>query len=114
MAETRLAWGAWPGRAGTRGVHAWPATTVVDLPIIAAVSNWGAWGLLAALARILGLDLLPGEQEFSEELRELVALHCVDGFAAVPQPTVDGFGLDENLEVLRCLRELAQFPGDNP
>lgn len=75
-------------------------------PVIATTSNWGAWGVVAALGAMAGLDLLPAEAECAWELEELWGLGILDPLTPDGRG-VDGFSLDENLEVLSRLRTLA-------
>jgi len=77
-----------------------PCVVAVDHPVIASVSNWGAWGLIAAMSP----TLLPTDAAFTQDLEALVCLGCVDGISRRSEPTVDGFTLEENLDVLRRLR----------
>jgi len=85
-----------------------PTVTRVSSLVIAGVSNWGAYGLLAGLSRETGRDLLPGSEEQEGLVRGMVAAGAVDGVTGRREPTVDSFSLEENLVVLEALR-LAAF-----
>jgi hypothetical protein len=90
-----------------------PTVTRVDQLIIASVSNWGAYGLVAALSLQAGRDLLPSDEEATAAIRTIVDLGAVDGFSSLPDYgdsgyRVDGFTLEENLAVLSRLREMVQ------
>ena len=82
------------------GVTDWPCVTAVDAPFIASVSNWGAWGLLAALSP----DVIPTESEAFTDLESLVRLGCIDGITRKSEMTVDGWTVEENLRVLQELQ----------
>jgi hypothetical protein len=77
-----------------------PCIVQVRRLVIAAVANWGAYGLVAALSRLTGRELLPSVHEHGALLQRLVALGAVDGITAARDGSVDGFSLAENLEVL--------------
>ncbi len=88
------------------GVTDWPCVVRSTYPVLAAVSNWGAWGLLAAWSRAVGADLLPSEEEATRVIEEMVRLHCIDGVSRQERACVDGWTWEENLAVLRDLRSL--------
>lgn len=83
-----------------------PCTTNVDHLIMASVSNWGGYGLVAALSQETGRDLLPSGEEERYLINRLVELGAVDGVLGKGQPTVDTFTLDENATVLEQLRRI--------
>ena len=98
------------GMGGLRGVieselSLSPCVTEVDFPVIATVSNWGAYGLCAALQRITGERLLPCPEEIRFYLASLAAMGSVDGVTRQHTPTVDGFpeGTEETI-----IRELSE------
>lgn len=95
----------------SENVTEWPCVTSVDCPVIAAVSNWGGWGLVAALSLASGRNLLPGEKETEDDLENLVGLGCVDGISGRSEPTVDGWPLEANLAVLRRLHGIVECGG---
>lgn len=81
-----------------------------DHTIIAGNSNWGAWGLAAALALTRGLPsafaqtTLAGQHEILEAMVQNGP--AVDGVTGCAEPTVDGLSLEEYgapLEVLRSI-----------
>ena len=79
------------------------ATVSVDHLVVAGVSNWGAYGIVAHLGRLVGQRLLhsPGEE------REMVAA-CVeagahDGVTRRREPTVDALPLDVHASVVALL-----------
>ena len=82
-----------------------PCVTRTDELMLASVSNWGGYGLAAALSEISGRDLLPSVEEERALMRRTVDLGAVDGMSGVQEYKVDGFTLDENSETVRALRE---------
>jgi hypothetical protein len=83
-----------------------PAVTRVDRLVIASVSNWGGYGLVAALSRLVGRNLLPSVEEDQRLIRFMVDQGAVDGATGQRQYCVDNFTLEENAAVLRRLHEL--------
>jgi hypothetical protein len=77
-----------------------PCATTTTRLVISSVSNWGAWGVIAALSRLRGENLLPGLREARELTSRTVALGAVDGTTGRNTESVDGFSLDENDRVL--------------
>ena len=86
--------------------------TTCDHLIVAGVSNWGAYGLMAALAVVRPewrrkiAKFLTAERDRSVT-RAVVAAGGVDGVTARREPTVDGFGPDVHGEVIDGLRRIA-------
>jgi hypothetical protein len=78
-----------------------PCTTRTTHLAIASVSNWGAWGIIAAMSRLRGENLLPPVREAHDLLVETVKLGAVDGTTGRRTETVDGFPIEENDRVLR-------------
>lgn len=79
------------------GLPIQPCVTRVTFPVIATVSNWGAYGILAYLSRKQRRDLLSGFEE-RKLLEQLMAFGVVDGVSKRPDMSVDGFSpnvLDE-------------------
>ncbi len=73
-------------------------------PVIAATSNWGAFGILAELGRHLGRPLLPTVEDARRDLETLWELGVLDPLSPDGR-AVDGFGLDDQEELLARLRE---------
>jgi hypothetical protein len=84
-----------------------PAVTKVDRLVLASVSNWGGYGLVADLSRLVGRDLLPTVAQEAELVRYLVDGGAVDGTTGRREYRVDGFTLEEHGAVLGRLRGLA-------
>jgi len=76
-------------------------TTATDFALIAGTSNWGAYALAIAVARLRGLPLesrwlLPaGQQELVERL--VAEGGAVDGRTRLSEATVDGLSLEDYL-----------------
>ena len=83
-----------------------PAITQVDRLVIASVSNWGGYGLVAALSRLVGQNLLPSVEEDTRLITQMVDEGAVDGGSGLNRYYVDNFTLAENGEVLGLLHEL--------
>lgn len=86
------------------------SVTKVDSVIVSGVSNWGAYGLIAALAKLLDRwDLVPSPGEEKALLRVIVECGGVDGVTLKQAETVDGIAeyvLSKKLkEIANCLEE---------
>ena len=88
-----------------------PCVTRTTQLIIASVSNWGGYGLLAALSKRLGRNLVPRPEEERRLIERAVAIGAVDGCANERVCTVDGFPLEENAEVLSRLHKILAAQG---
>jgi len=77
-----------------------PCVTATTRLVISSVSNWGAWGVLAAMSKLRNENLLPSVAEARELLLQTVALGAVDGTTGKRSETVDGFPLKDNDRVL--------------
>jgi hypothetical protein len=87
------------------------ATTRCDELLVADVSNWGAYGLIALLALWSGRDLLAAVSP-PEILDYLCARGSVDGVTRKSTPTEDGLDAAEGIGVIRELRRLTGFAAD--
>lgn len=85
-----------------------PSQTKTTHLIIASVSNWGGYGLAAALSILAKKDLLPTSEEESARILGMVERGAVDGNILEPIPSVDGFMLKDNLGVLERLRKVVE------
>ena len=86
----------------------YPAVNQVDRLVIASVSNWGGYGLVAALSRIAGKNLLPSVESETAMLHGMVAAGVVDGTTGDAVPTVDNFTAEENGALLARLHRLVE------
>lgn len=87
--------------------------TGCDHLVVAGVSNWGAYGLMAALA-LVRPDWSPVIDRFLTAKRDLVLTKAivakagaVDGVTARNEATVDGFGPDVHGKLIEELRRIA-------
>lgn len=83
-----------------------PCITNTDELILASVSNWGAYGLVAALSNETGENLLPSVIIDRKLIESLVHNGLVDGTTGQGTYKVDGFTLEENSQVLIALTRL--------
>ena len=83
-----------------------PAISQVDRLVIASVSNWGGYGLAAALSQLSGTNLLPNAIEEARMVQGMVDAGAVDGTTGDAVPTVDNFSMDENGAILARLHDL--------
>lgn len=85
-----------------------PAVTPTKQLVISSVSNWGAYGLVAALSQLCQCDLLPSVAWEQELLKELVARGAVDGFTGESKCAVDAFDGERNAWALAQLKKFLQ------
>ena len=74
--------------------------------VVAGVSNWGAYGVVAELARLAGRPLLHTAEEEEAMVRACVDAGAVDGLTRRAEPTVDGLPLPAHIGMLELLRTL--------
>jgi len=84
-----------------------PAIAEVDRLVIASVSNWGGYGLVAAISRLTGRNLLPSAEAEDQMVQGMVAAGAVDGTTGDAVPTVDNFSMEENGALLARLHRIA-------
>ena len=89
----------------------YPAVNQVDRLIIASVSNWGGYGLVAALSRISGKNLLPSVESETAMLHGMIEVGVVDGTTGYAVPTVDNFSAEENGALLDRLHRVVERSG---
>ena len=83
-----------------------PAVTKVDKLVITSVSNWGGYGLVAAISKLAGQNLLPSVEHETRLIHRMVEIGVVDGTTGNAVPTVDNFSTEENGQVLEELHRL--------
>ena len=83
-----------------------PAVVGCDRLIISSTSNWGGYGLVAALSLEVGRNLLPDVDTDADCIRFLVDSGAVSGVSGEHDYLVDEFTLEENAAVLTELHEL--------
>jgi hypothetical protein len=74
--------------------------------VVAGVSNWGAYGIVAELARLAGRPLLHTGEEEQAMVHACVDAGAVDGLTLRREPTVDGLPLPAHVGMLELLRVL--------
>ena len=89
----------------------YPAVNQVDRLVIASVSNWGGYGLVAALSRISGKNLLPSVEAETAMLHGMIEAGVVDGTTGNAVPTVDNFSAEENGALLDRLHRAVESAG---
>ena len=85
-----------------------PANTKTTKLIISSVSNWGGYGLIAAISILKGKNLLPSVESDIHNIKKIVAMGAVDGFSGDNVEKVDGFTLEENVSFLENLHDFVQ------
>jgi hypothetical protein len=88
-----------------------PCITQTSKLMLASVSNWGGYGLAAALSELSGRNLLPSVEEEQALLKQTVDLGAVDGMSAQQEYKVDGFTLEENSETVQALHDYLSSKG---
>ncbi|MEM8561636.1 MAG: glutamate cyclase domain-containing protein [Pseudomonadota bacterium] len=84
------------------------SVTTCDELVVADVSNWGAYGLIAFLAKWSERDLLADIEPLAI-LQLLSACGSVDGVTRQNTLTEDGLAADEGVKVIGRLRQLVGF-----
>ncbi len=82
-----------------------PSITTCDELVIASVSNWGVYGVVAALSSLMGEDLFRYIEPESIA-NFLVANGCVDGVTKRIEASEDGFPIEVSRGILEQLRSL--------
>jgi hypothetical protein len=85
-----------------------PSATTCDELLIADVSNWGAHGLIALLAKWSDIDLLAAIN-ISEILRYISKRGSVDGVTRQNTLTEDSLPVSEGEKIILTLRQLTGF-----
>ena len=88
-----------------------PCVTRNTKLIISSVSNWGGYGLVTALSRRRGRNLLPSVEAEQDLVRRTVDAGAVDGMSTKQEYKVDGFTLEENSETVKRLHEFLAEQG---
>jgi len=84
------------------------AVVRTDHLVVSGVSNWGAYGIAAALGRLAGLALLHTPESERRVIEACVAAGAVDGLSGRREPTVDALGMDVHQAFVRLLRVAAE------
>ena len=75
----------------------------VDHLVVAGVSNWGAYGIVAQLGRLTGQPLLHTPAEERRLIVACVSAGAVDGITRRPEPTVDTLSADTHAALVALL-----------
>jgi hypothetical protein len=78
--------------------------------VIAGTSNWGAYGVVAALSRLAGRPLLHGADDERRLIEACVDAGAVDGISRRRELTVDGMPLDVHTGFVALLARVAPGP----
>jgi hypothetical protein len=70
------------------------SVVTVDHLVVAGVSNWGAYGVVAQLGRLTGQRLLHTPAEERKLIEACVKAGAVDGLTRRAEPTVDALDAD--------------------
>ena len=79
------------------------ATVTVDHLVVAGVSNWGAYGIVAHLGHLAGQALLHTPAQERELVAACVEAGASDGVTRRREPTVDGLPLDVHASIVALL-----------
>src|SRR5207245_3727889 len=72
--------------------------------VVAGVSNWGGYGVVAALGRLTGVDLLHTPEIERRLIAACVAAGGCDGITRRREPTVDGLSAEAHAGIVDLLR----------
>ncbi len=78
-----------------------------DWVVVSGVSTWGTYGLIGALSRDAGRDLLPSAADVRARLDVVLEAGAVDGVTGRRAPMIDGLAVEETLEMLEAVRALS-------
>ncbi|ASJ08850.1 hypothetical protein A3L11_06275 [Thermococcus siculi] len=81
------------------------STVETDELILSAVSNWGAYGLVAEVSIEFGKNLLAGWDE-GNVVRAMSGAGLIDGVSKTLAPTVDGISLEVHEGMVELLKSL--------
>jgi hypothetical protein len=79
------------------------SVVAVDHLVVAGVSNWGAYGIVAQLARLTGRSLLHTPAEERRLIDACVKAGAVDGLTRRAEPTVDALDAETHAAVVALL-----------
>ncbi len=88
-----------------------PCVTTTTELIVASCSNWGGYGLIAAMSLKRGVNLLPSVEDAKQMVREIVAIGAVEGMSGENKEWVDGRDLKADSACIRDLHTLLEEQG---
>lgn len=83
--------------------------TPVDYLIVAGVSNWGAYGLMAALTHLVEKPLLHEAEEEERLLEVILQAGAVDGRTGEASMSVDGLPVSKHKEIVTTLWKVIEY-----
>lgn len=92
----------------TRKLSLEPCIVSTDILVVASVSNWGAYGIVVALAKYAGCSLLPSFEWVEKYIRKTVQIGCVDGVTHEKAISVDGKSMIIEKEIMSALKIVEQ------
>ncbi len=90
------------------------STVKVNHLVVAGVSNWGAYGIVAQLARLAGVTLMHTPALERRMIEACVAAGGHDGLTRRREATVDGLPLDTHAAIVELLGVSWKRPGGRP
>jgi hypothetical protein len=88
-----------------------PCVTTTTELITASVSNWGGYGLVAALSLKMDKNLLPTVEQGYEWVKDIVAVGAVEGMTGESKDWVDARAPEDDAMCLRDLQALLASEG---
>lgn len=82
-----------------------PSVTTCSELVVATVSNWGVYGVIAMLGQLLNQDLL-SLFDLHKTMAFLMKNGSLDGITKRAEPSEDGFPLEIGLEIISQLKQL--------
>jgi hypothetical protein len=79
-----------------------------DYLVVAGVSNWGSYGVVAALSRLTGVELLHTPEIERRLIQACVSAGACEGVTRRREPTVDSLNADIHAGVVDLLRLAAR------
>lgn len=89
----------------TRKLSLEPCVVSTDVLVVASVSNWGAYGIVAALSEIEKKKLMPTYEWVVEYLKHTLEKGSVDGISHENILSVDGKDMNIEREIITALSE---------
>ena len=83
-----------------------PSVTKTSELILSSVSNWGGYGLITALSKLINRNLLLSTDEEQSLIKESVKAGAVDGVLGESINSVDALDLEQNATALVKLHSL--------
>jgi hypothetical protein len=90
------------------------ATVKVNHLVVAGVSNWGAYGIVAQLGRLAGVPLVHTPVLERQMIEACVKAGGHDGLTRRREATVDGLPLDTHAAIVELLGVSWSRPGGRP